>query len=330
MYLNNNPLVSVIVPVYNVEQYIERCIESILLSTYKNFEIILINDGSTDNTALILNKYNSNKQCKVIHTINGGQSKSRNIGLKESKGEYIYFVDSDDFIANNAIEIMMKNIMYHDADICCARANFIDHNNKIEKEIPLYNRVKIDNHQEIIASALLIELIKVALWIKIFRRSVIEDNNILFYEDIMNEDYLFSVQTALKSKTVIFCNDIIYHVTIRENSVSRTIKKESITDFDIIYNQLYKEFKNNIINQNLLNIGYIKSIIFSLLNNVNRINSYKEFRDIYKNINWDLYGNKLHVIYKYNMILTLLYCISFKSYLFYFISKIIVKVKNFN
>lgn len=99
MIENNNDLISIIVPVYNVEEFLNRCVESILIQSYKNIEILLIDDGSTDNSSKICDEYSiKDKRVKVIHKENGGLSDARNIGLENANGKYIAFVDSDDYI----------------------------------------------------------------------------------------------------------------------------------------------------------------------------------------------------------------------------------------
>ena len=102
----NTPKISVIVPVYNVEQYLPRCIESILAQTYNDFELLLINDGSSDNSGNICDEYaKNNSRVRVFHKENGGVSSARNMGLDNAQGEYVVFVDSDDFIRNKYLEI---------------------------------------------------------------------------------------------------------------------------------------------------------------------------------------------------------------------------------
>ena len=103
--MKNNPVVSVIIPVYNVEKYLEECIDSVLAQTYQNIEIILVDDGSTDSSGLICDRYaEKNTNISVIHQKNSGLSAARNSGLNKANGDYIYFLDSDDYISADAIE----------------------------------------------------------------------------------------------------------------------------------------------------------------------------------------------------------------------------------
>ena len=118
-----NPKISIIVPIYNVEKYLPKCIDSIINQTLENIEIILVNDGSTDSCAEIIESYaNKDNRIKVIHKKNGGQSSARNMGLDIAKGEYIGFVDSDDWLHYDMYENMYKSIKKVNSDLCvCGR-----------------------------------------------------------------------------------------------------------------------------------------------------------------------------------------------------------------
>ena len=111
------PIISVIVPVYNVEKYLSKCLESILNQSFSQFELILVNDGSTDNSELIFNKYLYDKRLIVINKSNGGLSSARNAGLDVARGEYIIFIDSDDYINNKMFEILYNEMIRSKSDI---------------------------------------------------------------------------------------------------------------------------------------------------------------------------------------------------------------------
>lgn len=126
------PKVSVIVPVYNVEKYLKRCLDSILEQTYGNIEIILIDDGSTDCSGKICDAYaETYTNIKIIHKANMGLSDSRNVGIANARGEYIYFLDSDDYIIRECIEILYKNAIENDADLSCGSFGFFDDNHPV-------------------------------------------------------------------------------------------------------------------------------------------------------------------------------------------------------
>ena len=113
------PLVSIIVPIYNVEQYVNRCVDSILAQTYSNIEVILIDDGSTDKSRERISVYNNDPRCKVVYKDNGGASSARNVGISLASGEYIYFIDADDYIVESAIELLVDTMTRTRADFCC-------------------------------------------------------------------------------------------------------------------------------------------------------------------------------------------------------------------
>lgn len=118
--------VTIVVPIYNVEKYLERCIDSILSQTYKNIEVILVNDGSTDNSLQLCNKYKSiDNRVIIIDKLNGGLSDARNAGIKKACGEYISFIDSDDFILPTMIEKMTMQIIKDQADICICDMEYL-------------------------------------------------------------------------------------------------------------------------------------------------------------------------------------------------------------
>lgn len=122
-----HPLVSIIVPIYNVEKYLKRCVDSLLAQSYSNLEIILVDDGSPDNCPVICDDYaERDHRVKVIHKPNGGLSDARNVGIAISKGEYITFVDSDDYVASDCIDTFIISAMQNNADIVCAGLEIVD------------------------------------------------------------------------------------------------------------------------------------------------------------------------------------------------------------
>ena len=132
------PKISVVVPVYNVEKFLERCLNSIVNQTFKDIEIICVNDGSTDNSRKILDKYTNYSNIKIIDQINAGLSEARNTGLLNAKGEYIAFIDSDDYIDPNFFEVLYNTAFEKNSDIECA--GIIRENNK--KKIELDSSIK--------------------------------------------------------------------------------------------------------------------------------------------------------------------------------------------
>ena len=129
--MKKNNLISIIVPIYNVEKYLKKCIDSIINQTYKNLEIILVDDGSPDNCGKICDEYaKKDNRIKVIHKENGGVSSARNVGVENATGEYIGFVDSDDYIEKDMYEVLINNLKKENADISII-SNYEVYKNKI-------------------------------------------------------------------------------------------------------------------------------------------------------------------------------------------------------
>lgn len=165
------PLVSVIIPVYNVEKYLTRCLESVIAQTYSNLEIILVDDGSTDNSGKVCDKYQENdSRIKIIHKINGGQSDARNVGIDKACGEYIAFVDSDDWITKDYIESMYSLMITNDCDIatCGVRRIFkeVTVRNKTEEKYKICYRDEAVKHllYQRISTSAYGKLYKTDLW----------------------------------------------------------------------------------------------------------------------------------------------------------------------
>lgn len=225
-----NNLVTIIIPVYNVEDYITKCIESIINQTYQNLEIICVNDGSTDNSGKICDIYALNdKRIKVIHKNNGGVSSARNVGLINASGEYIGFVDPDDWIEPEMYEIMVKSSKLSCADIIIV-------NYYIDNEATTTPMANVENipetpfdKEELFKFAFLRDEYKgfgAYIWNKLFKSTLfkLSDRLILFDESIhFCEDIVFFTQLALKSNNSIYIDKPMYHYYHRQSSLSHTV-----------------------------------------------------------------------------------------------------------
>ena len=211
-------LVSVIVPVYNSEKYLRRCIESIINQSYKNIEIILINDGSTDNSGEICNANAlSDNRIRVIHTRNNGPAAARNIGIKSSKGSFLFFVDSDDLIESHAINLLIENYCRTKADIVMGDYKIENYNaNPIEKEFllssdKLLEKKDIINYVRNYLKKPTGHSLFIYNWGKLFKSSIVRENKIYFdtglqvFEDIsFNFEYLKFVSSAYYVKNRLY------------------------------------------------------------------------------------------------------------------------------
>lgn len=215
-------LVSVIIPMYNVEKYIDECIKSVINQTYKNLEIILINDGSTDNSYDICKKYSeTDARIILINKENGGSASAKNFGLKIAKGDYITFVDSDDFIQNDMIEYMLNKIEKTKADII--QCDFIS----LYKDSKVISKSGIT--EETISSQMFLKLFLTEwknslFWNKLFKKEVIK--GVYFKEGRCIDDEFFTYKCVIKSRSVTLSDKIVYNYRIRKSGVMRSEKSQ--------------------------------------------------------------------------------------------------------
>ena len=213
--------VSVIIPVYNVEDYIEQCIESVINQTLKEIEIIIVNDGTKDNSIKKIEKYLSDSRVILINKENGGASSARNAGLKIAKGEYISFIDSDDFIEPVMLEELYLNAQ--EADIIFSDAIIFNEKKKEKRKLE-YRYWKNINYGE---GKVFWGKVPIVPWGKIYKKDFLDFNNIKFEEGIINEDILFTFKIMLCAKEVRHVKKIHYYYREdREGSVMNTATLE--------------------------------------------------------------------------------------------------------
>lgn len=216
------PKVSVIIPVYNAERYCSDTISSVLNQTYKNFEIIIVDDGSTDNSLKIIEDFaNHESRIKVIHTENYGVSHARNVGLSYASGEWIHFIDSDDYIEPNMMQEMYNIISKHnDVDVVISGVNKI-FESESKREIQKFNNMSLNNRKEIGDYLLSInfmhrDMLLNYLWNRWIKRSIISSNNIFFDESLsLGEDFVFNCEVIKRSLCIMLLEDAYYHYYIR-------------------------------------------------------------------------------------------------------------------
>ena len=272
----NKDLVSIILPCYNAEKYIEKCIKSIIDQTYKNIELIIVDDGSTDNTLKILNKYKeNNKKIKIIEKANTGVSDSRNVGIQAANGKYIMFIDADDFYEKDAVEILYDALIKNNVNVARARYKRIDNNRIIEEsKISKFNDFNIED----IIYNILKGNISCYVWVLIINRQTLEKHKIKFNNDLkIMEDTLFYIQLIKKEK-IYFLDKIIYNYVENSSSATRNIKKTLITYKEMLRaeEKIIDELENN----NLWNERFKNVIIEKMI--INGIS----------NCTWNLYKSK--------------------------------------
>lgn len=298
-----NDLISIVVPIYNSELYLSKCIDSIINQTYKNLEIICVNDGSTDSTADILAKYAENdSRIKIITMPNGGISNARNTAHKYVLGQYIMYVDSDDWIELDTCEKALNAAKEFDADVVFW--NYVREFGEISKSQYIYgsknivfeNDVQIKQlhrkffgpYNEELANPEKLDSV-VTVWGKLYRAELIIDKNISFVSTkrVVAEDLLFNVHFFTNVKKAIYLNDCFYHYR-KTDSSSFTAKYR--TDFVCRLENLYGFLEDYIIENNYNNTFTLAlknrkslniiGIGLNLLTADKSINKYKVLREI--------------------------------------------------
>ena len=242
-------LVSIIVPVYNVEKYLSKCIESILSQDYNNFECILVDDGSKDGSGKICDDFAAkDNRIVVIHQKNGGVSKARNSGLEIARGEYISFIDGDDFVKKDYISYMYRLIKQNNAEIAvCTK---LDGNFSQKKETRI--AVNVDTGESAVKKILSYR-VPIGCYSKMFNADLLKKGNVRFYEEIkIGEGFNFNISCFLKANTVVFSTKQIYYYRRDNNSsamssYSADKARNQISSLDRIYLQIkdnYQTFKD--------------------------------------------------------------------------------------
>lgn len=301
--INEVPYVSIVVPVYNSEKYIERCINSLINQTISNIEIIIVNDGSTDDSLDIINKYCSlDKRIKLINKNNTGVSDSRNIGIENSTGDYITFVDSDDWIDSNYIEIMYNQALFNKCEIvmCSYIREFADHSKERKlnlqsdflykkDDINLLNRKLIGPTDSELKNPEGLDSLG-TVWGKLYKSELIKENNIKFIDlDKIGsaEDTLFNIYLFNKVNSLYFTDQTYYHYwKENENSITSNynpkLKEQWINLFLYIQKFIDDNDKNSDFKEALKN-RICTSILGLGLNECNKNNNLS-FHSKVKNI----------------------------------------------
>lgn len=214
-----NPLVSIIVPVYKVEAYLERCVESIIAQTYRNIEVILVDDGSPDRCGKMCDEYAEKYQViQVLHQNNQGQAAARNKAAKLAKGEYILFVDSDDYITNDHVEYLVFLRDQYGADVAIGGFRY-QYEGEPQQERPAQDNVIVMNTSETLSNMNYGKGYGATPWAKLFSRKVVLENP--FPEGQIYEDLATMYKLIGEAKRVVFGNRIIYYWVQRANSTTR-------------------------------------------------------------------------------------------------------------
>lgn len=251
----NSEKVSVIVPAYNVGQYISECINALLNQTYNNYEIIIINDGSTDNTLDVCMRFQNHNKINIINQENMGVSITRNNGIRLAKGKYIVFVDPDDIVSDKYLELLVKNIVSYNADMAiCEYTNSFKEMDKNSSD-----NISLVSAKDIIIQLVENKLKDAYIWNKIYKKDIIIAEGLYFPDKIkIWEDMYFLIQYLKKSNKVIKIPQVLYYYRIRENSaVTSTESTANLKDKLYILNKLKMLFSENGYKELIANIEEI-------------------------------------------------------------------------
>ena len=220
----NEPLISVIVPVYNVQDYLKNCIESILHQSYTNIELILINDGSQDNSPKICDEFKENdRRAIVVHKENGGQSSARNVGLKTATGNFVCFVDSDDWInSNNFFEIIVSVFLKNNVDIVEYDFSSFDSKTNVPANLikaKTENKLYRENREETLGRIIKKGLF--AVWPRVYKKDIL--SNLTFNENKVAEDVYYTLSIFQNQVDSIYIKQPFYNYRPNFNGVSRGI-----------------------------------------------------------------------------------------------------------
>lgn len=310
----NNKLklkVSVILPAYNAEKYIQKTIDSLLKQTLEEFEIICVNDGSKDNTLSIIKKMQGqDKRIKIIDKQNEGVWKARIDGIYEAQGDYIAFIDSDDYVENTFLEKLYENIKKNNSDISICGFKRIDEKTMrvLSKEMKYdENRIieKDKNFEEVIS-------INTALWNKMYKTSILKEIKDLKQRPKLLEDMMFLTMVYLRTQKISFVDDYLYNYIVRNGSLMKSLKKENISSMQnamLEIKEEYDERKQKQKGEILCSIAFLHFGISLMLQASEAVDC--DFKEEYKrNLN---FLNENFKEWKTTKYLKILYCLKHKS-----------------
>ena len=241
--------ISVILPVYNSQEYLKECLDSVLNQTFKDIEVLCINDGSSDKSLEILRDYEADERVTVIDQENMGVAKTRNNALEIVKGKYVYFMDSDDYLDSNAFKKLHDILISNDSDFCILKAIFVNANEKykfpafdLDKEFGKVNFNKFTFTYKDVKSHVLNDLF--APWLKMYKREfLMSDDDFTFPEIKSYSDAPFHVKTMLNAKRISFVPEYLYYY--RENDGSLVHSSSNTINFFILSDIIKNYLENN-------------------------------------------------------------------------------------
>lgn len=287
----NKTIVSIIIPVYNVQQYIAKCIDSVISQSYINWELILVDDGCTDKSGEICDRYaQKDKRIRVFHKKNGGVSSARNTGILEAVGEWLYFIDSDDFIDSDTLSKSIKKINVEIPDLIVhGLVNDYIYNGK-SCSLP-YKTIEDNDYKDIIEFTDKYGLLKGPVC-KLFRHSIVKENKLFFDESICyGEDTKFTFEYLQKCESIAFVPEHFYHYCFRQEG-SLTKRSYPYLSWDNTARMLL-ELRLPIMKQFSMPDSYFQFIRFEYISHIIRA-VYSMYKDGISKLDRLKYLNKLH------------------------------------
>ena len=279
-------LISIIIPVYKVEKYLEKCIQSLINQTYENLQIILVDDGSPDNCGKICDEYaKKDHRIEVIHKSNGGLSDARNKGLEIAKGEYIGFIDSDDYIESDMYEVLYNLLKQYNADVSICNFYTVSQGKIAIKNAE--NGIKEYNRIEILKEVLLDNNIQSYAWNKLYKKELFDEIKYPVgkkYEDIGTTFYLLE-----KCNKVVVTGKPEYYYINRQDSIVNNVTETTITDYIELIMQRYDYIEENIKELSSYNKDYLKRILKTAeqdIKNLNEVGDYtnRKYEELYNKV----------------------------------------------
>ena len=287
-------MLSIVIPVYNVEQFLSQCLDSIVKQTYKDYEVIIVNDGSTDKSLSIINKYvKKHNNFKVYTKKNGGLSSARNYGLKYVKGEYLTFLDSDDYIQTNTYELMMDNITNNNNDIVLADIQFFNEETNTYILKGLNTTISTDINKQALLSPMF-------AWNKIYRTSYFIGEKVLYPKGLWYEDIPVTTQLFAHTTAIGYVDKPLYNYRQRLTSIMGQTTDKVYDIFIILSNVKDNFIKLNIYNTYKTEIEYLFIEHIMLYGQIRfiRTNNYKDLylHSInYMNTNYPKYKDNKYI-----------------------------------
>lgn len=318
---------SIIIPVYNVEEYLDECIKSVLSQTFCNFEVLLINDGSTDNSGMICDKYVlSDNRVKVIHKNNEGLSAARNVGVTEATGNYLLFLDSDDYYCNISFldvvnKILTKDsvnvLLYRFQSYDCIKGRFISDNVK-------YTEKTLYSNRNIISYLNKNNVFPGSAWVFVLNRDFYLNNQLFFWKGITGEDIDWIIKVLISVESITISNVIgVCYRKYRQGSISNSNSSRAINSVLDITSKWINEFRNKDISSYYYR--FLSRFLFLVSTSFFPIND-KKLEKRFLSLNF-IYKYTDRVFYNLWYYLESLLGLKFTSFVLYYVRFFVIRIR---